>query len=235
MFLSWNGGKDWSPFQLNLPVTPITDLRVHKGNLIAATSGRSFWILDDLSVIRQYKKDAPRSPSTGPTSAYLVNGSSELDRTEEEFTGANTFRGVNPATGVVLYYQLPELKKTDEITMEIKDAAGNTVRSFSSKADEKFVRYDGGPRPDPRAAQSERAEPVCVGHALCDDAGRAGRSHRRQLRRAQSAAGEIQCHFENGRTDCSQPKPRFSPTRSTRRRLDLYAEYHQTMLRWKLS
>ncbi len=56
---SWNGGRDWSPFQLNLPITPITDLRVHKGNLIAATSGRSFWILDDLSVLRQYKKDAP--------------------------------------------------------------------------------------------------------------------------------------------------------------------------------
>jgi hypothetical protein len=39
LFISWNGGKDWSPFQLNLPITPITDLRVHKGNLIAATSG----------------------------------------------------------------------------------------------------------------------------------------------------------------------------------------------------
>ncbi|HEU4873958.1 MAG TPA: hypothetical protein VFT44_12740, partial [Pyrinomonadaceae bacterium] len=149
LFLSWNGGKDWSPFQLNLPITPITDLRVHKGNLIAATSGRSFWILDDLSVLRQYKRDGPSFAIYRPDSAYFLNGSSELDRTEDEFTGANTFRGVNPATGVVLYYQLPELKKTDEITMEIKDAAGNTVRSFSSKADEKFVRYEAGPRPDP--------------------------------------------------------------------------------------
>jgi hypothetical protein len=78
-----------------------------------------------------------------------VNGSSELDRTDNEFTGASTFRGVNPATGVVLYYQLPELKKDDEISMEIKDASGATVRSYSSKADEKFVTYDSGPRPDP--------------------------------------------------------------------------------------
>jgi hypothetical protein len=122
---------------------------VHKGNLIAATSGRSFWILDDLSVLRQYKKDAPSFSIYRPDSAYFVNGSSELDQTEDEFKGASTFRGVNPATGVVLYYQLPELKKTDEITMEIKDATGNIVRSFSSKADEKFVRYDSGPRPDP--------------------------------------------------------------------------------------
>src|SRR5215213_6387224 len=84
-----------------------------------------------------------------PDSVYIVKGSSELDQSEEEIKGASTFRGVNPATGVVLYYQLPELKKTDEISMDLKDAAGITVRSFSSKADEKFVRYEAGPRPDP--------------------------------------------------------------------------------------
>src|SRR5689334_5838995 len=149
VFISWDGGKNWSPFQLNLPVTPITDLRVHTGNLIAATSGRAFWILDNLSVIRQYKGNPTSFALYRPDDTYLVNGGSELDRTDDEFTGANTFRGVNPATGLVVYYQLPELQKNDEITMEIKDAAGTTVRSFSSKADEKFVRYDSGPRPDP--------------------------------------------------------------------------------------
>jgi photosystem II stability/assembly factor-like uncharacterized protein len=149
LFLSWNGGKDWFPFQLNLPITPITDLRIHKGNLIAATSGRSFWILDDLSVLRQYKKETPAFALYRPDSAYLVNGSSELDEANEEFTGANRFRGVNPATGVVIYYQLPELKKDDQITMEIKDASGKLVRSFSSKADEKYRKYDGSPKAEP--------------------------------------------------------------------------------------
>jgi photosystem II stability/assembly factor-like uncharacterized protein len=149
LFISWNGGKDWAPFQLNLPITPITDLRIHKGNLIAATSGRSFWILDDLTVIRQYKRDAPAFAIYPTDNAYLVNGSSELDSADDEFTGANRFRGVNPATGVVLYYRLFELKKTDEISLEIKDAAGNTVRSFSSKATEGQTRWDGAPRPDP--------------------------------------------------------------------------------------
>jgi hypothetical protein len=149
LFLSWNGGGDWSAFQLNLPVTPLTDLRVHKGNLIAATSGRSFWILDDLSVIRQYKKETPPFAIYQPVNAYLVNGSSELDGSSEEFTGADSFRGVNPATGVVVYYQLPELKKTDEITMEIKDSSGTVIRSFSSKADEKYIKYDGAPKPEP--------------------------------------------------------------------------------------
>jgi photosystem II stability/assembly factor-like uncharacterized protein len=149
LFLSWNGGRDWSAFQLNLPVTPITDLRIHKGNLIASTSGRSFWILDDLSVIRQYKKNAASFAIYRPENAYIVNGSSEMDQPEEDFTGANRLRGVNPATGVVVYYQLPELKKTDEITMEIKDAAGTTVRNFSSKADEKYTKYDGAPKAEP--------------------------------------------------------------------------------------
>lgn len=149
LYLSWDGGRNWSPFQLNLPVTPITDLRVHKGNLIASTSGRSFWVLDDLSVIRQYKKDAPAFAMYRPDNAPLVNGGSELNRSNPDFTGANPFRGVNPATGLVLYYQLPELKKDEQVTLEIKDAAGNPVRVFSSKADETFVGYDGGPNPEP--------------------------------------------------------------------------------------
>ncbi len=155
VFISWNGGKDWSPFQLNLPITPITDLRVHKGNLIAATSGRSFWILDDLSLIRQYKKDTPAFSIYQPANAYLANGGSELDDAEDEFTGANKFRGVNPANGVVLYYQLPELKKTDDITLVVTDADGKTVRTFSSKKDADFKKWDGGPAPEPVLSKSK--------------------------------------------------------------------------------
>ncbi|WP_396625237.1 WD40/YVTN/BNR-like repeat-containing protein [Luteitalea sp.] len=148
LYMSWNGGQDWVPFQRNLPMTPITDLRVHKGNLIAATSGRSFWILDDLSVLRQYKKDAPTFGLYEPSPAYLVNGGSALDRTDDEFTGADTFTGVNPATGVVLYYRLPELKKDEDVTLEIADGSGKVIRTFSSKKSD-AKRWDGGPRPEP--------------------------------------------------------------------------------------
>ncbi|HUR20710.1 MAG TPA: hypothetical protein VMZ90_07870, partial [Vicinamibacterales bacterium] len=155
VFISWNGGKDWSPFQLNLPITPITDLRVHKGNLIAATSGRSFWILDDLSLVRQYKKDAPAFSIYQPANAYLANGGSELNDSEEEFTGSNKFRGVNPANGIVLYYHLPELKKTDDITLEITDAEGKPVRSFSSKKAADFKKWDGGPSAEPVLSKSK--------------------------------------------------------------------------------
>jgi photosystem II stability/assembly factor-like uncharacterized protein len=148
LYLSWNGGKDWVPFQLNLPVTPITDLKIHQGDLIAATSGRAFWILDDLNVLRQYKKDMPAFSIYKPADAYVVNSSSELDDTSEDFTGASRFRGVNPASGIVVYYNLPDLKKADEVTMEIKTADGKLVRRFSTKGDEKFKRWDGGPRPE---------------------------------------------------------------------------------------
>jgi hypothetical protein len=123
--------------------------------LIAATSGRAFWILDDLSLIRQYKKDAPAFSMYQPSGAYLANGGSELNDSDEEFTGANKFRGVNPANGVVLYYQLPELKKDDDITLDITDAEGKPVRSFSSKKDSSFKKWDGGPGAEPALSKSK--------------------------------------------------------------------------------
>ena len=149
LFISWNGGQDWSPFQLNLPVAPITDLRVHRGNLIAATSGRGFWILDDLALVRQHRKDRADFAVYRPADAYLANGSSDLDAPEADFTGAHATRGVNPANGVVIYYDLPELARTDDITLEITDGAGNAVRSFTSRKDTSFRKWDGGPPAEP--------------------------------------------------------------------------------------
>lgn len=154
VFISWDGGKDWSPFQLNLPITPITDLRVHKGNLIAATSGRSFWILDDLSLIRQYQPNPAPFSIYKPSDAYLVNAGSELNESDPEFDGTNKFRGVNPANGIVLYYNLPELKKDEEISLEVRDSAGNLVRSFSSK-DSGFKPWDGGPDAEPALSKDK--------------------------------------------------------------------------------
>ena len=149
VFISWDGGREWMPFQLNLPVTPITDLRIHQDDLIAATSGRSFWILDDLTLIRQYKKETGSFAIYQPEDVYLVNGYSELDETDEDFSGTNRFRGVNPSTGIVLYYQLPEVKATEQLVLEIKDAQGNIVRSFTTKPDSTYKRYDGGPSAEP--------------------------------------------------------------------------------------
>jgi photosystem II stability/assembly factor-like uncharacterized protein len=151
VYLSWNGGKDWTPFQLNLPITPITDLRVHKGDLIAATSGRSFWILDDLSLIRQYKNEEGFKLFQ-PENPMLVNGSSEMDGFSG---GTDSYRGVNPATGLVIYYQLPELKSSENIGIEIKDEQGNLVRSFTSVKSSNSIAWDGGPSLDPSLTKSK--------------------------------------------------------------------------------
>jgi len=155
LFVSWNGGKDWSAFQLNLPVTPITDLKIHKGDLIAATSGRSFWILDDIGLLRQYKKNIDSFTVFQPEDTYLVNAYSELNQSNPDFDGTNSYSGVNPASGVVLYYHLPDLKADEKVELEIKDAEGKLVRRISSKRDSLFKRYDGGPRPEPLLSKSK--------------------------------------------------------------------------------
>jgi len=152
LYISWDGGKQWQPFQLNLPITPITDLRIHQGDLIAATSGRSFWILDDLGLLRQYKKEQELTLYR-PEDALLVNSGSELDGNASD--GTNPFRGVNPASGVVLYYHLPEASVKDTLTLEIRDAAGKLIRSFSSVRDASYKRYDGAPPADPVLGRSK--------------------------------------------------------------------------------
>ena len=148
IYISWNGGKNWTPFQLNLPNTPVTDLKIYQDNLIASTSGRAFWVLDDLTLIRQYKKDSSLMVYQ-PSPAYIANGGSELDKNEEEFTGANNLKGVNPANGIVFYYQLPTLKDSVPISLVIKDEQGNLVRTFSSATDKSYKKYDGAPPEDP--------------------------------------------------------------------------------------
>ena len=155
VFISWNGGKNWEPFQLNLPIAPITDLKVHQGDLIASTSGRSFWILDDLGLVRQYQKNTPVLSIFQPENAVLANGSSELDKTKDDFTGSTSTEGVNPANGIVIYYQLPELKKDAEISLEIRDEAGNLVRTYSSKKDSLYKKWDGGPPEQPTLSKQK--------------------------------------------------------------------------------
>jgi len=155
LFISWNGGQEWSPFQLNLPVTPITDLRVHRGNLIAATSGRGFWILDDLTLVRQYRADGPEMVLYQPADAYLANGGSELNKSGSDVTGTNPLRGMNPANGIVVYYLLPKLDSSAVLTLTISDTEGEVFRTFTSKKDTTRTKWDGGPEPEPVLAASQ--------------------------------------------------------------------------------
>lgn len=152
-YVSVNGGKQWKQLQLNLPVTPVTDLKVHKGNLIAGTMGRAFWILDDLTVLRQYiNRDRKNDFALlQPSNAYRVSGGSALDAVSDDEDGppAAVISGTNAPAGAPLYYLLPAGSDSAKLTLEIKDDAGKTVRSFSNKPDEKFQAFPGGPEADP--------------------------------------------------------------------------------------
>ena len=132
---------------MNLPVTPITDLKVHQGDLIVATSGRSFWILDDLQVLAQYAPQATDLSIMQPEVAFNGSWGSPLSGNSANFKGTHPFQGVNPANGMVLYYQLPELDSDTELTLTIKDAEGNVVRTFSSVKDPDYKPHNGGGAP----------------------------------------------------------------------------------------
>ncbi len=149
LYLSWNGGKNWELFNLNLPITPIQDLMIKHDDLIVATSGRAFWILDDIELLRQYKEPKDQPVLYQPTDAMLSNHGSELNDNNENFDGTNTLRGVNPANGIVIYYYLPQALDSTDIEMTITDAKGLIVRRLSSKADKNFQSYPGGPSPAP--------------------------------------------------------------------------------------
>ena len=152
-YISYNGGKTWEHEQLNLPVTPITDLMVHKGNLIASTMGRAYWILDDLNVFREFhsRDTTSKFELLKPSDAYRVSGSSALDASPEEDDDAPVISsaGTNPPTGVSIYYLVPSKPDSIKLKLEILDSKGQLVRSYSTKPDKKFVKFPGGPEEEP--------------------------------------------------------------------------------------
>ncbi|MDN3205580.1 WD40/YVTN/BNR-like repeat-containing protein [Algoriphagus sediminis] len=151
VYFSQNGGQSWKPLQLNLPVTPITDLKVAHNDLVVATSGRSFWILDDLNLLRELDDNDKSLKIFTPDDAILAPYYSPMSSSDiSDFDGTDPFEGVNPAFGAVIYYQLPEdFDDSTEVKLEIKNGAGKVIRSFTSKEDKDFQSYAGGPSPEP--------------------------------------------------------------------------------------
>lgn len=126
MYISFNDGSNWQPFQLNLPIVPITDLTIKENNLIAATQGRSFWIIDDLTVLHQMSNDI----ATKPFHLFKPQDSYRLDGVRRESLTA----GTNRPGGVLVYYHLKDEPK-DEVRFEFYDNSNKLIREFSSKAE----------------------------------------------------------------------------------------------------
>ncbi|HEX6046727.1 MAG TPA: hypothetical protein VFZ22_19705 [Pyrinomonadaceae bacterium] len=133
MYVSFDNGERWQSFQLNLPVVPITDLAVHKRDkeLVVATQGRSFWILDDLPLLHQMVDaggwDAVKTTRLfKPKDSYRTQGGGGFP------LGPTATVGQNPPNGVVVYYSL-KAKPTTDLELEFLDGAGKTVRTFTAR------------------------------------------------------------------------------------------------------
>ncbi len=127
VYFSADDGAHWQSLQLNLPTTPIHDLAVKDNDLVAATHGRSFWILDDVSPLRQMNaaNSADDFHLYQPAAAIRLHFPDEVDRKRPV--------GDNPPKGAILYYYLKS-KPADkeEITIDISDAQGKRVRQLSN-------------------------------------------------------------------------------------------------------
>ena len=130
VFVSFDDGAHWRRLQINLPITPIHDLVVKNDDLVLATHGRAFWILDDVSVLRQFA-DSVASEDVHlyqPTTAYRVHAGDAPLR--------HVFAGQNPPNGAVIYFYLKQAPKQGEVKIDILDAAGGVIRSYSSNKTE---------------------------------------------------------------------------------------------------
>ncbi|MEI6739411.1 MAG: glycosyl hydrolase [Gemmatimonadaceae bacterium] len=127
IYVSFDNGGTWSSLRRNLPMVPVHDLAIKDGDLIAATHGRSFWILDDLSGLRQLSAATLASASHlfTPRATYRINWTGG-------FSAGNSDSpvGANPPSGTIVSYWLGKAAK--KVTIEFRDSTGRTVRSFSS-------------------------------------------------------------------------------------------------------
>ncbi len=124
MYYSKDDGANWHSLQLNLPTVPITDLAVKDNNLIAATQGRSFWIIDDLTVLHQASNDIKDKSLHvyKPMDTYRMGGSSRKSKTS----------GTNRAGGALVYYYIQDTAQ-EELKIEFMDAGGDVIKTFSTK------------------------------------------------------------------------------------------------------
>ncbi len=134
-YISFNGGQKWDRLQLNLPVVPVTDLIIRDNDLVAATQGRAFWILDDLSALQESNGEEPEGLVDIMTPKQTVRFSG----------GSSSGVGANPKAGVILDYYLGEDIGDEEVRLDIMNADGEIVRSYSSIKDKEFKPYPGGP------------------------------------------------------------------------------------------
>ncbi|MBV8820047.1 MAG: hypothetical protein JO022_16910, partial [Acidobacteriaceae bacterium] len=159
MYVSFDDGRRWQSFQLNLPVTPITDIKIAHKDLVLSTQGRSFWILDNLTPLHQY------NDAVANAQAYLFQAREAVrtpGRGALEGLGPNRSSLQYPRPGAMIDYYFAAEPSSD-ITMDILDSAAKVVRTFSSAAPaaaDRAPRDSGGSEEDEETPFRRPAPPV---------------------------------------------------------------------------
>jgi photosystem II stability/assembly factor-like uncharacterized protein len=141
MYISFNDGRNWKPFQLNLPIVPITDLAVKENNLIVATQGRSLWIIDDLTVLHQLNETATGKQAMlfKPKDTYRTKGGTSRTPSKTE--------GQNHPNGVITHFYLKDITEKDSVALTYTSTTRDTLATYSTfakKSDEKLKVTSGG-------------------------------------------------------------------------------------------
>lgn len=130
VWCSHDGGNGWKSLKLNMPTAPVTDLVVKDNDLVVGTSGRSVWIFDDLTPIRNWS----RKPEKGPY-LFAVQPATRWRYQGETVAGDDRIPGENPPKGAIINYFLDK-KPKDGVRLEVFDSAGKLVRTLTAKKEE---------------------------------------------------------------------------------------------------
>ena len=154
LYISFDDGASWHPFQRNLPAVPITDLTIKSGDLVVATQGRSFWILDDLTALRLWNRETEASAAQvfPPRPSYRF----QSDKPDEDDPPKGV--GTNRPNGVLIDYWLKDKPKKGEVVKIEILSDGKVIRSFSSEKKE----YEGdlAEQAEKKALDKERDKPL---------------------------------------------------------------------------
>ena len=129
MYISYDDGANWKPFQQNLPIVPVTDLTIKENDLIVATQGRAFWVLDDLTMVQEREPAAQMN-----IDVFSVNAAYRYDGFQN--TNAKN-AGMNPLNGAVINYRVKELTDSTKLSIDILDKNKKLIKTFSTDAKEK--------------------------------------------------------------------------------------------------
>ncbi len=139
MYISYDDGSSWKPFQLNLPVLSVTDLAIKENDLIVGTQGRSIYILDDLSVVQQ-KENGLLSKALHvftPYPAYRMQGS-------RGSAGLQRNVGMNPPNGIVIPYYIRDLTDSAKFSVLVMDKDKKEIKMFSTESKENKLEIKPG-------------------------------------------------------------------------------------------